>query len=143
MEFKQEIRVRWSDIDHNQHVRHSAYYDYGAVIRIAFFNAIGFDMQRLSEAKLGPVLFKESCSFFAEIRIHELIVIDLKKGVISEDGSKWAFYHDLHREDGKLAAQIAVEGAWMDTEKRKITAPPREWLDQVLKLDEGKVLNYK
>ncbi|MFO0488582.1 MAG: hypothetical protein ACK5ZY_09960, partial [Cyclobacteriaceae bacterium] len=35
------IQVRWSDIDQNRHLRHSAYYDYGATVRIACFSQHG------------------------------------------------------------------------------------------------------
>ena len=32
--FTKEISIRWSDLDPNFHVRHSAYYDFGAQHRI-------------------------------------------------------------------------------------------------------------
>ncbi len=143
MIFKKDITVRWSDIDHNQHVRHSAYYDYGAVVRIAFFESIGYTMNRLSELNLGPILFKEGCSFFGEIKLNEVITIDMKRGDISEDGSKWSFYHDIHTSDGKLAAQITVQGAWMDTEKRRITNPPEDLNEAFLNLEKGEQFTYK
>lgn len=49
MKFEKEIEVRWADVDQNRHVRHSAYYDYGAHVRVACLTAAGYDADRLGE----------------------------------------------------------------------------------------------
>jgi acyl-CoA thioesterase FadM len=35
------IQLRWADIDANFHVRHSVYYDWGAMCRMEFLRADG------------------------------------------------------------------------------------------------------
>lgn len=83
--YEQKIAVRWSDVDQNRHVRHSAYYDYGAHVRIRFFADMGFgeaDFERLS---LGPIIFKESCSFIREIRSDEVVRVNILRGDMRPD----------------------------------------------------------
>lgn len=38
--------------------------------------------------------------------------------------SRWTFRHELIREDGTLCAVLTVDGAWIDTQLRKLTVPP-------------------
>ena len=38
--FSLPIQIRWSDIDQNRHLRHSAYYDYGSNGRIQPANPV-------------------------------------------------------------------------------------------------------
>ena len=51
--------VRWADIDANSHMRHSAYYDYAAHLRVQLLKSIGMDIMTLSKLGIGPVLFRE------------------------------------------------------------------------------------
>jgi acyl-CoA thioester hydrolase len=39
--FEQSVTMRWSDLDLNGHVRHSVYYDYGTIARIAYWQKYG------------------------------------------------------------------------------------------------------
>ena len=39
--------VRWADLDPNQHVRHTAYADYGTHVRMSWLASAGFDAARL------------------------------------------------------------------------------------------------
>ncbi|MEM9023493.1 MAG: acyl-CoA thioesterase [Bacteroidota bacterium] len=124
MTFTEHIKIRWADIDHNQHVRHSAYYDYGAQCRISFFQANGFDMAYFAQHHIGPILFSEQCNFLRELTLGETVAINLRAGSLSGDGTKWTLYHELFKESGEKAAHLKVTGAWMNTALRKITAPP-------------------
>lgn len=141
--FEKHIDVRWSDVDHNQHVRHSAYYDYGAHVRIRFFQENGYDSKQLAALKLGPILFHEECTFLKEIQLGETIKVNLLKGDIRPDGSRWSLHHELFNAKDEKVAHITIKGAWMDTIKRKLTTPPPEMADAMLKLLQGKGFVYK
>ena len=43
--FSKELSFRWSDLDPNFHVRHSAYYDFGAQHRIEILESLGLTMK--------------------------------------------------------------------------------------------------
>jgi hypothetical protein len=43
--FSKQLSFRWSDLDPNFHVRHSAYYDFGAQHRIEILESLGLTMK--------------------------------------------------------------------------------------------------
>ena len=141
--FERQVAVRWADVDQNGHVRHSAYYDYGADVRIAFFRASGFANTRMAAMNIGPILFKEECSFLREIRPDDLITVNLQKGQINEDGSRWSLHHELFNQDGKKVAHISIQGAWLDLEKRKLSTPPADLAEAMHQLPQGEAFVYK
>ncbi|MCC6460188.1 MAG: thioesterase family protein [Saprospiraceae bacterium] len=123
-EYRQPILLRWADLDPNNHVRHSVYYDWGASIRIAFFFDNGLTAKYLEEHHLGPVLFREEAVFRREIRYGDTLWIDLCTTQLRRDGSRFSFRHRILRGDGQLCATLTVDGAWIDTQMRKLAAPP-------------------
>ena len=141
--FERVIEVRWSDVDQNGHVRHSAYYDYGADVRIAFFRAAGFPNTRMTAMNIGPILFKEECAFLREIRPDDRIRVNLQKGQINEDGSRWSLHHELFNQDDKKVAHISITGAWLDLAMRKLSTPPSDLAAAMYELPQGEAFVYK
>jgi len=121
--FSNLIQIRWSDVDQNRHLRHSVYYDYGAMIRIAFFNHHGLTAQKLEEFSIGPVIFREEALFKREVRPEDHLTIDVELLKITPDFSRWSFRHNFIKLDGTVAALVTIDGAWMDIVKRKLTVP--------------------
>ncbi len=121
--FSRKIQIRWADIDVNQHLRHSAYYDYGAAVRMMFLNEMGLTTNRLKEFHIGPVLFREEAVFKREISFEDGITLDLALTKASSDYGRWSFRHNFIKDDGSLAAIINVDGAWIDIVKRKLAVP--------------------
>ena len=141
--FEKEIEIRWSDCDPNMHVRHSAFYEYGAHARIKFFEECGYFAHTMSELNIGPVIFKEECNFIREIRPQETIRINLLKGEITKDASRWTFHHELFNHNNEKVAHITVKGAWMDLIKRKLTIPPIDLAVKFHELPIGEDYIYK
>jgi acyl-CoA thioester hydrolase len=125
-EFSRDVQLRWSDLDPNFHVRHSIYYDWGAFCRIEFLNQYGLTYHVMQELKFGPIIFREECVFRKEIRSGEEIRIDLKIKGARKDYSRWSIVHDISKPDGTLCAVLTVDGAWIDTTKRKLASPPQK-----------------
>jgi acyl-CoA thioester hydrolase len=117
------IQVRWSDIDQNRHLRHSAYYDYGATARVRFFSEHGLPNLKLEEFNIGPILFREEAIFRKEIRFEDQITIDIEVTKALPDFSRWSLRHHLFKEGNVLAATITMDGAWIDISKRKLAIP--------------------
>lgn len=121
------FEVRWSDLDANMHVRHSAYADYCATARLQCLAKFGFGMKDFSAHHVGPVLFKETLTYLKEIPPDVTVRVTMKMAGASADGRKWKIRHELFRSlDGARAAVVEVEGAWMDTKARKIAPPPQK-----------------
>jgi acyl-CoA thioester hydrolase len=123
-DFQCPLQLRWSDLDPNFHVRHSAYYDWGAYCRIEFLYRHGLGSDVMEQIHFGPILFREECIFRKEIRMGDNLLIDLKLSRCRKDTSRWSIRHEITKNDGILCALLTVDGAWMDTTKRKLGAPP-------------------
>ena len=128
--FSLPLQIRWSDIDANRHLRHSAYYDYGALCRMALFTKVGLSLEYLHQEKIGPVLLREEAVFRREIHFEDRLIITAELLKASEDYSRWSFRHRLIKGDDILAATLTVDGAWIDIEKRKM-AMPKESLRKI------------
>jgi acyl-CoA thioester hydrolase len=123
-EFTENIALRWADLDPNFHVRHSVYYDWGATIRTNFMNSHGLTLAVMQKEHFGPVLFREECVFKREIRFGDALTINYKALKIRKDYARFTMIHEIVKTDGTLCAVITVDGAWMDTQLRKLTVPP-------------------
>jgi len=117
------IQIRWSDLDQNRHLRHSAYYDYGATVRTTLFSQTGLTNAKLEELHIGPILFREEAVFRREIKFEDQITMDLQIVRALPDFSRWSLRHHLHKADGTLAATLHMDGAWIDLQKRKLSVP--------------------
>ena len=119
-------RTRWADMDPNGHMRHSAYADYAADQRVVVLSSWGFDVKRFAQLRLGPILFREETKFLKEIGIGEEIRVDGQLASVNENGSRWSIVHTIYKADGRVAATVTVDGAWLDLDRRKLTVPPAE-----------------
>jgi acyl-CoA thioester hydrolase len=122
--FSLPIQIRWADIDQNRHLRHSAYYDFGATVRIALFSQSGLTNAKLEELKIGPVLLREEAVFRREIKFEDKIVVDVEMTKSLPDFSRWSLHHHFYKEDNTLAATLNMDVVWIDLIKRKSTIPP-------------------
>jgi acyl-CoA thioester hydrolase len=72
---------------------------------------------------IGPILFREECVFRKEIKLGDAVTIDLELLKAREDQSRWSMRHHVYKNGDVLAAIITVDGAWIDTQLRKLSAP--------------------
>jgi acyl-CoA thioester hydrolase len=121
--FNQRIGLRWADLDPNGHVRHSVYYDWGAMARIAYLEGHGVGLAWMAGNAIGPILFREEARFLREVRFGDQLDIDVQLAAASADGRKWRMRHRIVR-GADVVATIEVDGAWLDLRARKIVAPP-------------------
>ncbi len=126
MSFKVTFPTKWSDFDPNRHMRHTAYNEYAAEVRIRYFAEHHFSIEEFTKHNIGPVLFTEETSFRKEIHIGEDISVNIKLSGLSENNERWKIIHEVFNEAGKLSAVIKVYGAWIDLTKRKLTFLPKE-----------------
>lgn len=126
--FEQKISVRWADLDPNGHVRHSAYYDYGAQARVAYLQKHGFGIEWMARNGIGPVLFREEAKFMRELHMSDELSINVLITGLSEDHRKWSMRHEIRRGD-ELCAVLDMDGAWLDLKARRIGPPPQELID--------------
>ncbi len=122
-QYYKPVEVRWSDVDPNFHVRHSVYYDFGAYVRMCFLVENGLDANVLAEHYLGPILLREECQFKREIHFGDRVTINVQLAKCSQNYSRWTMQHQIIKNEEILSAIITVDGAWLDTQRRKLTVP--------------------
>jgi acyl-CoA thioester hydrolase len=125
-DYRLDIQIRWSDLDANFHLRHSVYYDYGALCRVHFLNEHALNAAAMQRLKIGPILFREEALFKKEIRSEDKLFMTLKLIKAKKDFSRWSIQHQLYKNDNMLSAIITVDGAWMNMVERKLATPPEE-----------------
>ncbi len=123
MNFQVTFATKWSDFDPNRHMRHTAYNDYAAEVRVRYFKEQGVSIEDFAKENLGPILFKEETSFYKEIHIGEDITVNLSLKAVSNNIERWKLLHQIFNEEGKIAAEVMVYGAWIDLTKRKLAVP--------------------
>jgi acyl-CoA thioester hydrolase len=120
--------VIWAQIDANQHMRHSAYADIAAHARVQMLESIGLDSKAFFIHKIGPILFREETLYKREFHIGEKVKVSCELSKCTPNGKKWSMRHLFYKENGKLAAEINVDGSWIDMNERKIVALSGELL---------------
>lgn len=134
MNYIKQVEIRWSDLDPNFHLRHSVYYDFGAYCRVCFLTDNGITPEVMTQHFIGPILFREECMFKREIKFGDRISINLKMKSITTNGKKWSMKHELIKDDNILCATIIIEGAWMNTQLRKIISLPEIFMIALQKM---------
>ncbi|WP_428741323.1 acyl-CoA thioesterase [Tenacibaculum sp.] len=124
MNFTVSFTTRWADFDANIHMRHTAYNDYAAEVRLRYFKKHDVTIQDFTKENIGPILFEENTKFLREIHMGEDITVNLKVTDLSSKGERWKIQHEVFNGAGKLSAVISVYGAWLDLTKRKLATPP-------------------
>ena len=125
MTYKHTLTTKWADFDPNRHMRHSAYADFAAEVRVRFFAQHGLSMDDFLKLNIGPILFKEETTYFKEINIGEDLEIDMTLEGASENFERWRFTHLIYNSKGEIAAKVKVYGAWINLIQRKLTKPPK------------------
>jgi acyl-CoA thioester hydrolase len=124
--FEIPLQVRWADLDPNFHLRHSVYYDWGAVCRVAYLDKAGLTLQRMQEVRIGPIIFREECIFRREIRMGDPVTINAKLLKARRDFSRFTIQHEIKKNPETVAAILTVDIAWMSAITRKLAVLAEE-----------------
>jgi len=144
MSFKLTFHVRWADLDANAHMRHSAYNDYAAHVRVSMFDKYHYPFSKLIKLGIGPVLFREETVFKKELHLHQEFHVDCAVSTMRRNGKIWQMRHQFFDTDNQLLAIITVDGAWLDLKDRKVIEPPKNLLsalDDLPRTDDFKWLD--
>ena len=95
MSFKVEFATKWSDFDPNRHMRHTAYNEYAAEVRIRFFSENNFSIHEFTKHNVGPILFTEEASFRKEILLGENISVNILLAGLSAKNERWKLVHEI------------------------------------------------
>lgn len=129
------IAVTWAQLDANGHLRHSAYADIAAQARMEELNQLGITFEYLKEQNIGPVLFREETIYYREVQANDVVTVVTQLSKSRADGTRFSIHHEIYRKDGVKAAEINVDGAWLDLTKRKLAVPTEEFTRRLLLME--------
>ena len=122
--YKIKIKTTWAHCDANAHVKNTAFSEFATHCRLTFFEEKEFPPRELAKHQIGPVIMREEVLFFREVSMMETVEVSCELQASTEDYAKFSFLHQVFKENGKKAAQLTVEGLWLDLSLRKATIPP-------------------
>lgn len=122
--------VMWSQIDANMHLRHSAYADFAAQARLTLLEKFGMDGRLFVKMHIGPILFREELIYLREIHANDTVQVTCEMTKCRPDGSRWSLRHEIYRKDGTKSAVVNVDGAWIDTQQRKLVSLPDDLMEK-------------
>jgi acyl-CoA thioester hydrolase len=99
-----------------------------------FLESLGLTTDLMQANNFGPILFREECRFRREVRFGDPVTIQIGLLAATRNFSRWTIRQYIMKNPETLAATITVEGAWMDTVKRKLCAPPSMAVDVFSKM---------
>lgn len=76
--FSMPLQIRWADLDPNFHIRHSVYYDWGAMCRIDYLSENGLTPAVMQKMHFGLIAFREEAVFRKKIKYGDKLTINLK-----------------------------------------------------------------
>lgn len=124
--FEQRFEVRWADLDANRHLRNTIYSELATHTRFRMLEARGFSQQRFEALRFGPVMFREEIRYRREARFGDTLRVSVAVAGLAPDGSQWKVHQEVLRPDGKQAAVLTIEGAWIHLDSRRLIAAPDE-----------------
>ncbi len=123
MTYSKKFEVLWVDVDMNGHLQHTAYSRYATNVRVGFFrDALKINFENFGEQSLGPIVIREFIEYKREVRLNDIIEIDMALAGVSANCARWLIRHQVHTH-GKIACVINMEGAWLDLKLRKMGIP--------------------
>lgn len=127
--FEERFAVRWADLDANRHVRNTIFSELATHTRFRLLEAHGFPQERFESLRFGPVMFREEIRYRRELLFGDEAIVSVIAAGLSDDGSQWRVHQEVRRPDGKQAAILRIDGAWIDLDSRRLIAPPSDLHD--------------
>lgn len=129
--FQERFTARWADLDANRHLRNTLFSEFATHTRFRLLEAHGFSQAAFEAARFGPVMFREEIRYRREVRFGETIAVNVLFAGLSVDGSQWRVRQEVTRTDGRQAALLTIDGAWIHLDTRKLVPPPPELLEVI------------
>ena len=144
--YSKNFEVLWVDVDLNGHLQHTAYSRYATNVRVGFFkDYLGTDFMDLNQEDVGPIIIREFIEYKKEVRLSEIITIDLTIAGVTQSYSRWLIRHHIYVH-GEIACIINIEGSWLHLKRRKMVLPGdriKNSFDKILKTEDFKVLGRR
>src|SRR5215212_3709962 len=102
--YTKEFLVGWGAMDVNGHMANTAYLDFAADARIAFFAEHGFSPSDFRRLAIGPVIRKDEVEYFRELGLHDVVTVHFAVAGLSPDAARFVVENEIWSPRGERAA---------------------------------------
>lgn len=122
-EYKRQIIEM--DLDTFGHVNHANYLSIFEEARWDIVTRNGYGLAEVQKQKKGPVILEVNLKYLRELKLRENIKITTR--VDLSESKAGTIFHEMIKEDGKVACEARIVFGFFDLEKRKLIPPTPEW----------------
>ncbi len=127
--FNYEVIIKEHHLDSYQHVNNAMYLSLYEEARWELISGRGYTYEKVHQTGQGPVILDVQLSFLRELKLREKILITLE--ILSYEGKIFKLKQQMLKEDGKVASEAILTGAFFDLKARKLILPNDEWLQAI------------
>lgn len=126
--YKQEMQVRWGDMDAAQHVNNTVYHRYLESARVGLFAKLSGGQMELAEH--GPILAYQDCKFIFPLTFPDTAIVEYDVYKVESDRIQCQaqIYSKAHNRLSALSKSTIM--AYNFHEKKKVDIP-QMWLDAI------------
>src|SRR5690606_41303616 len=70
---------------------------------------VGLSLDAFAKAKIGPILFREELVYYREVRLDEIIHVDVELTKLNTSNARFSFRHIVYKADGTKSAVVSVD----------------------------------
>lgn len=119
-----EFRVRWSDLDGNNHVANSSYLDYVTECRMLYLESAGFPPSEFTRLNIGPVVLNDYVEYRKELLQRDWFKVTIALAGMNAKKSRFIFMHRFLDKTGDLCVSVRSMFVFIDRAARKTIVPP-------------------
>lgn len=126
MTFDYPLKIRERHLDTFGHVNNATYLEMFEEARWEIINANGYDINKVKQTGLGPVILEVHLRFLKELKLHENVVI--KTSSKDYKGKIGTLRQWIENERAENCCEAEFKMGLFDLRARKLVEPTAEWL---------------
>lgn len=129
MTFEYPLKIRERHLDTFGHVNNATYLEIFEEARWEIINAKGYDIKKIKQTGLGPVILEVQLRFLKELKLHEAVVI--KSSSKDYRGKIGTLRQWIENERGENCCEAEFKIGLFDLGSRKLVEPTPDWLSAI------------
>jgi acyl-CoA thioester hydrolase len=126
------IKVRWRDMDTQNHVNNVTYFTYLEIARMEFLRGLGlFELKE--PGKFGPAVVTQTCNYKSQATYPSEIEVGIRPGKVTERSFS-VLYEVYLKDTDKLLVDGHTVMTWVDFVKEKAISIPKELRERILEM---------
>lgn len=124
--FEYKLMIKEFHLDSYGHVNNATYVQLFEEARWDFLTQNNYGLDVIQKMKQGPVVLEMNIKYRKELNNRENITITSFDFYVR--GKIMKMKHQILKENGDVSSEADLTFGYMDLAKRKLIAPPKEWL---------------